>query len=159
MKGYLDTCLISAIAKSDLKIKEQQALTSLYNRYISKEIELFTSEHVEEELNKIPVQYRQQHLDIYEMFSSVPKLRVGGLTRMGPGGGPMANPKKRIMNSLTTLLPDEDDAWHLFIASQNRISYFVTADESTIIKHKDKIKNICGLEVLLPSKYLIKLDE
>lgn len=153
MKGYLDTCLISAFVKSDLKETEQSALEKIHEKYIAKEVELFASEHVEEELNKIPLNYRQQHLKVFELFSLVPKLSVGGLTRLGPTG-PIANPKRRKMNSLLSLLTDEDDAWHLFIASSNRIAYFVTADVSTVIKYKDEIKNICGVEALLPSGFL-----
>ena len=154
LKGYLDTCLISAIVKSDLKDAEQLALVNIHEKYIAREIELFVSEHVEEELNKIPLNYRQQHLNMFEIFALVPKLIVGGLTRLGPIGVPTANPKRRTLNSLLSLLPDNDDAWHLLIASSNRITYFVTADESTVIKYKDKIKNICGVEVLLPSEFL-----
>ncbi len=154
LKGYLDTCLISAIVKSDLKEAEQLALINIHEKYIAREIELFASEHVEEELNKIPLNYRQQHLDMFGIFGLVPKLIVGGLTRLGPIGVPTANPKRRALNSLLSLLPDGDDAWHLLIASSNRITYFVTADESTVIKYKEKIKDICGVEALLPSEFL-----
>ncbi len=154
MKGYLDTCLISAIVKSDIKEDEQVALVKLKEKYIANQVELFASEHVEEELNKIPSQYRQQHLDIFGLFNSVPKARVGGLTRLSPMGVPAANPKRRKMNALLSILPDNDDAWHLFIASSNRIAYFITADVNTVIKYKIEIKNICGVEVMLPSEFL-----
>ena len=122
--------------------------------YAANKIELFTSEHVEEELNKIPAQFRQAHLDIFSMFNAVPKPRVGGLTRMGVCGGIAANPKRIKMNALLSLLPDRDDAWHLFIASSNRISCFITSDVKTIIKHKIEIQNICGVEAMLPSEFL-----
>ena len=154
VKGYLDTCLISAIVKSDIKEIEKMALLEIRQNYIAGKIELFTSEHVEEELNKIPSQYRQSHLDVFDMFSSVPKPTVGGLTRLGPGGFPIGNPKRRKMNALLSLLPDNDDAWHLFIASSNRISCFVTVDVNTVIKHKNEINNICGVEAMLPSEFL-----
>ncbi len=153
MKGYLDTCLISAIVKSDIKEAEQVALVKLKEKYIANQVELFASEHVEEELNKIPSQYRQQHLDIFRLFNSVPKARVGGLTRLGPMG-PTANPKRRKMTALLSILPDNDDAWHLFIASSNRIAFFITVDVNTVIKYKIEIKNICGVEAMLPSEFL-----
>jgi len=93
---------------------------NIHEKYIAREIELFASEHVEEELNKIPLNYRQQHLDMFGIFGLVPKLIVGGLTRLGPIGIPTANPKRRALNSLLLLLPNGDDAWHLLIASSNR---------------------------------------
>ena len=158
MKGYLDTCLISTIVRSDLKENEQLALIKINNKFLANEVELFVSEHVEEELNKIPLQFRKKHLNVFGMFTSAPKATVGGITRMGLSGGPVANPKRRKMNALQSLLPDKGDAWHLFITSSNRIPCFVTADVKTVIKPKNEIINICGVETLLPSEFLVYCD-
>lgn len=120
MKGYLDTCLISAVIKLDLNEIDQLALNKINDKYIANEVELFVSEHVEEELIKIPLQFRQKRLDVFDMFASAPKATVGGVTKIGLHGGVAANPKRRQMKALLSLLPDKDDAWHLFIASRGR---------------------------------------
>ena len=77
MKGYLDTCLISAVIKLDLNEIDQLALNKINDKYIANEVELFVSEHVEEELIKIPLQFRQKRLDVFDMFASAPKATVG----------------------------------------------------------------------------------
>ncbi len=45
MKGYLDTCIISAIVKADIKEVEQVALVKLKEKYIANQVELFTTPH------------------------------------------------------------------------------------------------------------------
>jgi len=62
------------------------------------------------------------------------------------------------MNALLSLLPAIDEAWHLFIASLNKIPYFVTAAFGTVIKYKNEISNMCGVETVLPSEFIVYCD-
>jgi len=117
---------------------------------------LVTSVEVEDELNKIPEKFRNDHLSTFKLFSDAPRLRIGGLTRLGAMGFGVANPKRRLWKKLTSILPDKNDAMHIFISQTNRIEYFLTVDESTILKHSKAIMGVCGVNALLPSEFITK---
>jgi hypothetical protein len=159
MKVYLDTVLVSALEKKDLKPEEQQALSEIYAVYKEGMVELTTSVEVEDELKKIPDEYRDDHIDIYNLFNDVPRVEVGGITRLGPLGFGVSNPRYRLMEQLKDLLPGENDARHIFTTAANKMEYFLTADVKTILKHASEIKAISGVQALRPSEFLDKLEK
>jgi hypothetical protein len=153
--AYLDTCIVSGLAKEDLKPEEQNALQDLLTKYKKGEIGLLTSEITREELRKIPNDYRILHEVIYNLLKDVPISQTHrtdpGLTLMGVGGGTREDP---IFTKLKKILPGEDDARHLFQAAKNKVIYFLTTDSRTILKFKKEIEDITGVKAVTPLELL-----
>jgi hypothetical protein len=157
-RGYLDTCLVSGLAKRDLRPSEHEALRQLLWLRKAGALVLVTSPVTREELQRIPPDARELHEDIYALLDDVPLAQEvqtdSGLTLTGVGGGPRENPT---FTSLKAVLKDVNDARHLFQAIQNDVQYFVTDDERTVIRHASEIQDRFGLVVRLPSRLLAEL--
>jgi predicted nucleic acid-binding protein len=59
--------------------------------------------------------------------------------------------------TLRAILPDEDDARHLFHAISNGAEYFVTYDKATILKHRAAIEDEFSILPRLPSELATEL--
>ena len=57
-----------------------------------------------------------------------------------------------------TLLPDIEDARHMFQAVQNGVDSFVTADERTILAYADVLRELLGIEAVSPSEIMQRLS-
>ena len=160
INAYLDTCIISGIVNRDLKQEQQTAMLELLDFRKKGIVYIVTSEIAKAEIEKIPEKYRYQHQAIYLLLSDVPICKTysfhgRGLMGMGMGLG-MGSGIKRlnpIYKSLKELLPDEQDANHIYQASKNKIGYFLTADEQTIIKYSEKIQKICDVTAITPFEF------
>ena len=154
IRAYLDTVPVSALARHDINEHELSALKAIHRIYLDGDFELFTSTIVEAELARIPEQHRAPHLVIYDLFLKVPKVEPGPRTEISPLILPMSNPRRRTWEKLISLLPDEPDCQHLLTAQFNRMEYFVTVDEETILKHRNKLRKIIGVKAVLPSELI-----
>jgi hypothetical protein len=152
--AYLDTCIISALVKNDVDAVEQRALDDLIARYDRGEATFICSEVVDSELAKIPENYKGPHLKMLALFRSVPRALVGGVTRMSLMGTPTANPRHQKWQRLIGILPDEEDAWHVFVASENGIKYLVTVDQRTMLSRADTVLRASGVQLVRPSEFL-----
>jgi hypothetical protein len=156
-KAYIDTCVISGLAKEDIAQEEQTALLNILKAQKSGDLKLVTSDLTRRELENIPSEYRQKHEVIYNLVADVPIAKAfrrdSGLMLMGVGGGVRL---VKEMAQLTTLLQDENDAAHIYQSYKNEINHFITVDSRTIISQKEKIEKICGVLVMLPSEYFTK---
>lgn len=150
---YVDTCVISGRVKNEFSAEEAEAVDRLIWLHDAREIDLLRSQVVEEEIARIPDEYRRAHEALLGAFLSVPVATVGSLTRATAIGLSMANPKRRLWNSLKALLPDEPDRWHVFTACCNRCRYMITVDQRTILSRKAKILAITGLHVGTPAEF------
>jgi hypothetical protein len=157
--GYLDTCLVSGIAKQDLRPVELDALHKLLVLRKGGEISLVTSHVTKEEIERLPATARGLHEGIYGLLDDVPEAQEfrtdSGLTLMGVGGGTREDP---LLASIKAVLPDPDDARHVFQAARNAVDYFITDDQRTILRHADAIHERCQLAVVLPSQLVRRLD-
>jgi hypothetical protein len=140
--------------RRDIDAIELHALTEILSRFEKGELSLVCSEAVGDELARIPVNYRGEHLQQLKTFECVPRVKPGGLTRLTATGVPGANPYRAIWERLRRLLPDEPDADHGFGAWTNRVRCVVTFDKETMLKHKLEVRALCGVELMLPSEFL-----
>jgi hypothetical protein len=154
MTAYLDTCLVSALVKGDIPQSELDALKDLLVRFKRGEVSLCCSTAVRDELNEIPEAYRRPHLEMLQIFASVPAVEPGALTVLGLAGIPMTNPYHVEWEDLRTLLTDEEDARHVFIASTNRIRHLITVDGRTLLRHKGQVERLCGVRLVWPTEFL-----
>jgi hypothetical protein len=70
-----------------------------------------------------------------------------GLILMGVGG---SRRQGRLFISLRSLLPDVEDAMHVFQAAKNGVGFLITADHRTLIRFSADIERLCGVIVLSP---------
>ncbi len=149
--AYLDTCIVSGVAKGDLRLEEEEALLKLLQAWKHGAISLVTSSIAKDEINRIPSRYRVKHEIIYNLLNDVPVAQThrtdSGLLLVGVGGGRREDP---LLQALKGLLPDENDALHLFQAAKNGVTYFLTGDRSTILKHCKKIEEVCNVRAVRP---------
>jgi hypothetical protein len=108
---------------------------------------------MQEELNRIPEQYRAPHQNIYTRLAKIPIAAThhtdSGLMLMGVGGGRRAD---RLFKALRSILPDEPDVRHVFHAVKNGVNYFLTVDKRTILRHRVAVENCCGIKIFDPKE-------
>lgn len=150
---YIDTCIVSGLAKGDVLPNEEKALTTLLEAHKKGKIVWMTSDVVKDEIGRIPQEHRPPHSVLYQLMADVPKVSTyrvdSGLTLMGVGGGRREDP---VFTSLKQILPDEGDAEHIFQATKNGVSYFMTIDQRTILKHKEQIEKQHNIKVVKPTQ-------
>jgi hypothetical protein len=158
LSAYLDTCLVSGLAKEDLRADEAQALLEVLKLQRSGRIQVVTSDVTAKEIERIPREHRIRHEVIYNLLAALPMASRhstnSGLMLMGVGGGSREHP---IAAALKRILPDEPDVDHLYQASRNNVQYFVTVDDRTIRRYAKEVKAACGVEVVFPSELLLAL--
>lgn len=156
--AYLDTCVVSGLARNDLAQAEREAMIELLRRYEVGSVDFVTSAVALSELEQIPSEHQTPHLAVYHLLRKVKVLPEPSLTRLGPWGGPMANPERRIWSRIQAILPDENDAKHVFQAAKHSVDYFVTVDQSTILRHKSALAAQAGVCTVKPSELLASLE-
>ena len=154
-KLYLDTCIISGIAKSDISDLELNTLTDLLKDFRLNKVDMVTSQIAKQEIEKIPEQYRFQHSETYKTLTEIPLSSSTFSPFSGPFGGPFDRNRLPVkeLKELQSLLKDKDDAKHIYQAFRNKVNYFLTVDASTILNRAKEIFEICGVSVMLPSEY------
>lgn len=157
---YIDTCIVSGIAKRDLAETESDALLKLLNMGKRGTLEVVTSEHTATEIARVPSEYRRPHEFILSLLANVPAVPTfrsdSGFLLLGVGGGSREDP---LFSQLKSTVPDRDDAHHLFQASKNGAAYFLTVDRKTIISRSNAILAIANVEPVSPSRLLELLEE
>jgi hypothetical protein len=150
-KAYLDTCIVSGLAKDDLDPLEQTAVMYLLEAHKQGDLKLVTSAVTAREISQIPEEFRRAHSVIYSLLSDVPSVALGSITSLSLMGTPGPGRDDPMFESLKCLLPDPEDAEHVFQAAQNGVQYFVTVDRSTMLKHAAQVESVCGVKLVAPS--------
>jgi|SRR6266508_1199113 len=70
-----------------------------------------------------------------------------GLILMGVGG---SRRQDRLFISLRSLLPNVEDAMHVFQAAKNGVGFLITADHRTLVRFSADIERLCGVIVRSP---------
>jgi predicted nucleic acid-binding protein len=160
IKAYLDTCIVSGLAKGDLPIAERTALAKVLRLHKAQNIQLVTSSLVKDEIDKIPEEYRWQHETIYNLLANIPIASASwtdsGLALMGCGGGTREDP---LYSELRAVLPGEIDAQHIFQAIKSGAGYFVTTDSRTILRFREMLQSKYGVKCVTPSRLVKALTE
>ena len=74
---YLDTCIVSGLAKDDLKPDEQSALLRILKAWKrGSSLSLVTSQVAKDEIEKIPQAYREKHETNYNLISKIPVAKT-----------------------------------------------------------------------------------
>ncbi len=157
IRAYLDTCIISGIAKGDASQEDLGALEKILAKDKENVFELVTSSVVKQEIAAIPEAYREPHLKIFHLFSEVPLVKsVQNIPPFKPL--PMFRREDRLLVKLKKLLPDQNDAVHAFQAIENRSSYLITIDKRTFLKYAVEVKSLCALELIGPKAFIAMIE-
>jgi len=138
-KAYLDTCIISNLAKGDLSSKEQSVLVELLKLHKNDELHLVTSEITKSEIDKIPQEYKVNHEIIYLLLQDVPVKETKIIQDVIDIGIIPFPREDNIYTRLKNILPDDNDRIHVYTAIKNGCYYFITTDRRTILKHNKKL--------------------
>ena len=147
---YLDTCIVSGLAKGDLAPPDVRALEWILQQHKQRHLRLATSAVTKFELAKIPARFRIAHSAVNELLDVVP-ARV----TFGFWGAERAieDPNWWTFERLTWLLPDAIDAEHLTFAIQAGFHHFITTDERTILRHKRKLLSDFDVRAMSPRAF------
>ena len=156
-KAYLDTCVISAQAKSELSADDQSAFDRLLVFVRRGDLELITSAVAGAELDQIPAMYRAPHIAVYELFASATRIKPGGVTRLGLTGTSSVNPKHQLWLRIRDTLPDQADAEHAFVACSNGATILLTLDQRTILSKRKQLEAVSGLRAMRPFELVAEL--
>lgn len=152
-KAYVDTCIISGIVKSDLKSTDQEAVQHIFTSFIEGKLQLCGSTVALDEINRIPAEYRTPHEDTYRMLNIMKGSTFEWIDEGTPSSAVQRPDIDPIYIEMRDLLPDENDARHLYLAKKNGATTFITADKNTILVHAEKLKKDYGITATNPSGY------
>lgn len=152
--AYLDTCIVSGLAREDLNASETAALLRILQARKRGEVAIVTSEVARNEIAQVPDPHRARHEMIYNLLNDVPAAAThrteAGLLLMGVGGGRREDP---LFTALKAALPDAVDAEHVFQAAKNNVHFFITADRRTMVRHATPVEQLCGVKILTPIEF------
>jgi hypothetical protein len=158
---YLDTCLVSGLAKRDLAPLEQEAFRDLLHLHKRRRVSLMTSAVTKEELEALPEGVRELHEDIYALLGEVPispEAIVQPLTNRMQFGVLGWSLPDATLATLNELVPDRNDARHLVHALKAGCDFFVTTDQRTIISKREPVEAQFSLKIRKPSELVAELD-
>lgn len=147
VRAYLDTLIVSALVKHDIPPEEDEALEKLFSLHTQRKVELFCSEVVKEEIDAIPAHLREPHSEKLAQFLSIPKVGVGGVTRMtlaGFGGQTRAFANLSAWSRFMVVRKMRKTDGTSSFASQNGIKYLVTV-ENPMLSKTDAILKATGV--------------
>lgn len=130
---YLDTCIVSGLAKGDIPAADLNAMEWILREHRVRNLRLSTSPVTRMELEKIPARFRIAHSAIYGLLDVVPAQLSFGFWNNEKA---IEDPYWWIYERLSWLLPDEIDVYHVLFAIKAGIHHFVTTDSRTILKHR-----------------------
>jgi hypothetical protein len=152
----LDTCIISGLVRWDLPEQELAALEHILAARKRGGVSLVTSYIAKVEIDRVSPTYRAVHTVIYHLLADVPSARFWhvdtGLMLMGVSGG-TGRRQNRLFITLRNLLPDAEDAMHVFQAAKNTVCFLITTDHRTLIRFSGDIERLCGVTVQPSSQH------
>jgi hypothetical protein len=150
--AYLDTCIVSGLAKKDLAPADASALLRILEAWNNGAINLVTSGVTKEEINRIPAEYREPHAAIYSLLLNVPSAPTH-VTRSRLFDGSVLSAvlhEDPLFNQLRNLLPDAGDAEHVFQAAKSKVDYLITVDRQSFLRHAVAVEQLCGVRLAKP---------
>jgi hypothetical protein len=160
-KAYLDNCLVGGLVQDDLDSAESDALYALIELSKEGRIDLVTSSVTRQEIELVPLEHRAPHRAVYAFLIELPTIEeselVPRILTAAPGlKGPLLL-GHHDLGTLSRILPDWDDARHVFQAVQNGCAYLVTVDAKTILTHSDEVEAAFPILVMRPSELVAAL--
>jgi hypothetical protein len=152
--AYLDTCVVSGLAKGDLLAPDVDALLQILRDGKNGALRVVTSEVTASEIAGIPEEFRLKHTVIYSLLADLPAIAEQrtnpGMPLLGVGGGRREDP---LLTQLKALLPDEGDAKHVFQCARNSVQFLVTVDRKSFQSRANAVEQLCGVKIVGPVEF------
>ena len=166
MKIYVDTNIVSGLAKKDFNIEIINYFYKILEYRKNGIIDLYVSELTANELKKIPEEFKYHHNVIYLLLNniSIKPKKYHNLITHGLGGSSgslithgLLGTNDPILHKIEEIIPQKNnlikkegrqkDIEHLFQCYKNNLDIFWTEDVKTILNYHLELKQI-GLHVL-----------
>jgi hypothetical protein len=142
----MDTCVISAIAKGELSTSECEAMTQIEQLVESGQVTVWASTHVKDELEGIPQQFKQPHLDVYNSFKRIAAHPTTNWIDDDPSSVTFQQETVHpVFKTIQNIIPHEMDVRLLFQACVNNVTDFITLDEWSILRFRDELDAMVGI--------------
>jgi predicted nucleic acid-binding protein len=156
MKIFLDTCVFDWIIDNT---RGQELLDKIKAGVV----EPIVFSEVSKEIHDVPeakAQRREQLLALLRPFFPVrpTHVAVAGLARSGAARSAPVR-AEGLREELKTLGLHKLDVIHLMNAHFERCPVFVTLDKEDILRRKDVLQRLLGLEILTPEQLLVRLAD
>jgi len=165
MKVYLDTNVVSAMAKDDIP-KETEAIRNILTAFDTGSLDLWTSTFTGEEIEKVPIDKRKPIEDIYSRLEKVPHVERQELLGINVYSdlytcinSPMIKDDPVWIKLKATGL-DGNDAYHAMLAIKAECDVFLTTDYKDFINNeprKSHIEQKFNIRLMTPSKLASEL--
>ena len=163
MKVYLDTNVVSAVAKGDTP-PEAEALKKILELWMDHRSDLFTSELTRQEVGRLEGKNRRKIEAVCDILEEVPFIedhKVLGFHSMWDQSGGVAYPFVEddvASTKLRQLGLEREDAHHLLVAIRSECEIFLTCDRG-ILNLKQKVQGLFPyIKVLKPSEFVADMS-
>jgi hypothetical protein len=133
---YFDNCLVGAVVKGDHPA-QIPALSALLHHHELGGIEAVASTEVLGEIRALPEKYQGPHLEVWSQLRRLPAGRFSWVDESSTSTSLQLDPD---YVTLRAILPDEMDRRHMFHAIKNRVQYFATVDQHSILSRTSQIE-------------------
>lgn len=152
LRVYVDTNVLSAVAKGELPAIEQAAFDAVAALVRSSAVTLLSSPVTLEEMNLIPPAHRGPHIFQYDAVAKVSSEITW--YELDPAIEMLDEVEDPVFIELRDFLPDENDARHLAHAKLEGIDHTLTLDRRTILRYAPQLRDRFGMMVYKPSEFI-----
>jgi hypothetical protein len=150
---YFDNCLVGAVVKGDHPA-QIPALSALLHHHEVGGIAAVASTEVLGEIRALPEKYQGPHLEVWSQLQRLPAGRFSWVDESSTSTSLRFDPD---YVTLGTILPDEMDRRHMFHAIKNRVQYFATVDQHSILSHAPQIEAAFPIKCGTPKQVAVWL--
>ncbi len=149
----VDTCVISGIARNDMKPADAEAFCQMAGMVQRSELTIWASTVAREEIDKIPAEYRQAHVREYEALKTIRTSNATWIDTDPNSTGFGTVVEHSDYQTICGILKDENDARLVFQGKAGGVTDFVTVDYKSILNKTDELEQL-GIRAVSPEQYI-----
>jgi hypothetical protein len=160
LKAYLDTSVVSRFADGKLDPTDLAALAEIKLGQQTGSVDLYISDLVGREISEIPQRYRAPYALVLQLLENIPLAPSHIRTPpFGPRDFPFGVRPNALLMRLSSVLPDEPDAGHVFQAAMNGLQYVITFDVKTMVRHAVAVAQVWPVQIVTPAAFACVLAQ
>lgn len=110
---------------------------------------LSASTQVLKEIQALPTHYQGPHIEVWNGLRKLPASRVTWTDEVGGVPSVTTDP---LYSALEPILTDPSDRLHVYYAAKQKVNYFATVDERTILSKKTRLEAITPMRFGTPAQ-------
>ena len=151
----VDTCVISGLARSDMKPEDSAAFCEMAAMVRDSNLTIWASTVARDEIDKVPPQFRQAHLDQYDALRTVRASKATWIDTNPASTGHGSVVQHPDYKKFRSILKDENDARLVFQAKAAGVTDFVTVDYRSVLNKASALSE-AGIQALSPSQFIAR---